>query len=83
MLNKYAYSTFSNHVELERKLVLTAKSGTPASATLDIVTNKIPHNYFVKSTGKTTINETSVAVAADATSTDSINGKYLQVIVED
>nr|DAJ15210.1 MAG TPA: hypothetical protein [Myoviridae sp. ctTS62] len=33
--------------------------------------------------GKTTITENRVTVAANATSTDSINSNYLQVIIED
>ena len=62
------------------KLVIKVKSGQAASITITPSTGgiKIPYTQ-----GKTTITENLVTVAADATSTDSINSEYLQVIVED
>lgn len=62
------------------KMIVTAKSGTPASLTLSKSDNSVSVPY---TQGKTTIIENRVTIAADATSTDSINSPYLQVIVED
>ena len=56
------------------------RSGTAASLTLGKTDNDVRAPY---AQGKTTITENRVTVAADATSTDSINSPYLQVIVED
>ena len=68
-------------MKIKRKLILTAKSGTAASASLNI--GDIANAYIPKTTGKTTITDTRVTVTADATSADSINSEFLQVIVED
>jgi len=62
------------------KMIVTVKSGTAASLTLGKTDNDVRTPY---AQGKTTITENRVTVAADATSTDSINSPYLQVIVED
>lgn len=62
------------------KLIFRVKSGTAASlnftksgANIDVPTSQ----------GNTTITKNRVEVSANATSTDSINTKYLQVIIED
>lgn len=68
-------------MSVKRKLVLTAKSGTAASLNYNI--NGVKSGGVPKTSGKTTITENRVTVSADATSTDSINGEYIQVIVED
>lgn len=68
--------------KLDSKLIFTVKSGTAASFNYA----KPPEWWSVKlprTRGKTTITENRVTVAADATSADSINSQYLQVIVED
>lgn len=61
------------------KLVVTVRAGTVASlkyASTD--------NYAVTQVrGKTTITEDTITVAADAKSTDSVNTKYIQVIIEE
>lgn len=62
------------------KMIVTVKSGTAASLTLGKTDNSVRIPY---AQGKTTITENRVTVAADATSTDSINSPYLQVIIED
>ena len=71
----------SSAARITRKLVFTVKSGTAAS--FNIVKPAGWFYDFPKTRGKTTITENRVTVAADATSTDSINSQYLQVIVED
>ena len=61
------------------KLVVTVRAGTAASL---LYTST--DNYAVALVqGKTTITENSITVAADAKSTDSVNTKYIQVIVEE
>ena len=64
------------------KLIFTVKSGNAASFNYSKPSDwwnvKLPYTR-----GKTTITENRVTVAADATSADSINSQYLQVIVED
>lgn len=62
------------------KLVIKVKSGQAASVTIAPSTSGVTIPY---SQGKTTITDNRVTVAADATSTDSINSEFLQVIVED
>ena len=66
-------------VNANEKLILIVKAGTAASISYTSTGNYVR----VRSQGKTTITENRVTVAADATSTDSINSEYLQVIVED
>lgn len=67
--------------QITRKLVFTVKSGTVASFNF---TKPVGWFYSLPETqGKTTITKNNVTVAADATSADSINSQYLQVIVED
>lgn len=61
-----------------KKTIFTVKSGTVASFNYTKQASWVPYTQ-----GKTTITENRVTVAADATSTDSINSEYLQVIVED
>lgn len=75
------HGTSSSAARITRKLVFTVKSGTAAS--FNIVKPAGWFYVFPKTQGKTTITENRVEVAADATSTDSINSEYLQVIVED
>lgn len=65
------------------KLVATVRSGTAASLTLNKSGSDNRDLKAPISAGKTTITENKITVAADANSTDSINGKSLQVIVED
>lgn len=61
-----------------QKLVFRVKAGTAASLNYTST-----NNYAVThSAGKTTITENKITVAADAKSTDSVNTKYIQVIVE-
>lgn len=61
-----------------QKLVFRVKAGTAASLNYTST-----DNYAVThSAGKTTITENRITVAADAKPTDSVNTKYIQVIVE-
>lgn len=61
-----------------QKLVFRVKAGTAASLSYTST-----DNYAVTySAGKTTITENKIIVAADAKPTDSVNTKYIQVIVE-
>lgn len=61
-----------------QKLVFRVRAGTAASLTYTST-----DNYAVThSAGKTTITENRITVAADAKPTDSVNTKYIQVIVE-
>ena len=63
-------------------LIFRVKSGTAAS--LNYTTpSEFRRSDMPLTQGKTTITENRVTVAADATSTDSINSPYLQVIIED
>lgn len=61
-----------------QKLVFRVRAGTAASLNYTST-----NNYAVAySAGKTTITENRITVAADAKPTDSVNTKYIQVIVE-
>lgn len=61
------------------KLIVTVRAGTAASLKYTST-----DNYAVTQVrGKTTITENSITVAADAKATDSVNTKYIQVIVEE
>lgn len=61
-----------------QKLVFRVRAGTTASLNYTST-----NNYAVThSSGKTTITENKITVAADAKPTDSVNTKYIQVIVE-
>ena len=61
------------------KLVVTVQAGTAASLKYTST-----DNYAVTQVrGKTTITEDTITVAADAKSTDSVNTRYIQVIVEE
>ena len=61
------------------KLIVTVRAGTAASLSYTST-----DNYAVTQVrGKTTITEDTITVAADATATDSVNTKYIQVIVEE
>lgn len=62
------------------KLIFTVKSGTAASFNFTKSKNDIT---IPVTKGNTIITENRVEVSANATSTDSINSDYLQVIVED
>lgn len=68
-----------NRATRAQKLVFRVKAGTAASLNYTST-----GNYAVThSAGKTTITENSITVAADAKPTDSVNTKYIQVIVEE
>lgn len=61
------------------KLVVTVQAGTAASLKYTST-----DNYAVTQVrGKTAITEDTITVAADAKSTDSVNTRYIQVIVEE
>lgn len=70
----------SEKAEAISKLILRVKSGTAASLNFTKSNRDI---YTPNIKGNTTITENRVEVSANATSTDSINSDYLQVIVED
>lgn len=68
----------NNRATRIQKLVFRVKAGTAASLSYTSI-----DNYAVThSAGKTTITENRITVAADAKPTDSVNTKYIQVIVE-
>lgn len=68
----------NNRAARVQKLVFRVKAGTAASLSYTST-----DNYAVThSAGKTTITENKITVAADAKPTDSVNTKYIQVIVE-
>lgn len=70
----------SNRETLISKLIFRVKAGTAASFDY---TKSDSGVSLPQVRGKTTITENRVTVAANATSTDSINSNYLQVIIED
>lgn len=61
------------------KLVVTVRAGTAASLKYTSTDNYAATQVR----GKTTITEDTITVAADAKSTDSVNTRYIQVIVEE
>lgn len=61
------------------KLIVTVRAGTAASLNYTSTDNYAATQVQ----GKTTITENSITVAANAEATDSVNTKYIQVIVED
>lgn len=61
------------------KLVVTVQAGTVASLKYTSTDNYAATQVR----GKTTITEDTITVAADAKSTDSVNTRYIQVIVEE
>lgn len=68
----------NNRATRVQKLVFRVKAGTAASLSYTST-----DNYAVThSAGKTTITENKITVEADAKPTDSVNTKYIQVIVE-
>lgn len=68
----------TNRATRVQKLVFRVEAGTAASLNYTST-----NNYAVThSSGKTTITENKITVAADAKPTDSVNTKYIQVIVE-
>lgn len=68
----------NNRATRVQKLVFRVKAGTAASLSYTST-----DNYAVThSAGKTTITENRITVAADAKPTDSVNTKYIRVIVE-
>lgn len=78
--NKKINSSVSRSERATRvqKLVFRIRAGTAASLNYTST-----NNYAVThSSGKTTITENKITVAADAKPTDSVNTKYIQVIVE-
>lgn len=65
--------------EVRDKLIVTVRAGTAASLKYTST-----DNYAVTQVrGKTTITEDTITVAADAKPTDSVNTRYIQVIVEE
>lgn len=68
----------SEHATRVQKLVFRVRAGTAASLNYTS-TNSYAVAY---SAGKTTITENKITVSADAKPTDSVNTKYIQVIVE-
>lgn len=79
---RYTSATFtrSNPIGADDKLIITARAGTAATVEFTSTDN---YADVASSQGKTTISAGRVTVAADAKSTDSVNTKYIQVIVED
>ena len=66
-------------VRVDDKLIFTVQAGTAASLKYTST-----DNYAVTQVrGKTTITEDTITVAADAKSTDSVNTRYIQVIIEE
>lgn len=79
--NKIVNATITrkNRATNLQKLMFRVKAGTAASLNYTST-----DNYAVThSAGKTTITENSITIAADAKPTDSVNTKYIQVIVEE
>lgn len=71
--------TRNNRATRAQKLVFRVKAGTAASLNYTST-----GNYAVtRSAGKTTITENSITVTADAKPTDSVNTRYIRVIVEE
>mgnify|MGYP000844539333 CR=1 FL=1 len=68
-------------LSVNRKLILTVKRGN--AAILSFNPENVSQNFIPRASGKTTVTGNIISVTADATSTDSINSEYLQVIVED
>lgn len=69
-------AVLANYID---KLEFVVKAGTAASLKYTST-----DNYAVTQVrGKTTITEDTITVAADAKSTDSVNTRYIQVIVEE
>lgn len=68
----------TNRATRVQKLVFRVKAGTAASLNYTSTNNYAATH----SAGKTTITENKITVAADAKPTDSVNTKYIQVIVE-
>lgn len=79
---RYTNETFSraNPVGAFDKLIITVRAGTAATVEFTSTDN---YADVASSQGKTAISAGRVTVAADAKSTDSVNTKYIQVIVED
>ena len=68
-----------DHLVSTDKIVVTVRAGTAASLNYTST-----NNYAVTQVrGKTTITENTITVASDATSSDSVNSEFIQVIVED
>ena len=65
--------------KISEKLILTVKAGTSASINYTDRRGRVR----LRSQGKTTVTDNMITVSADATSTDSVNSDFLQVIVED
>ena len=78
--SKQLNTSIGDTVEVISKLIFRVKAGTAASFNFTKSYSNI-RTPIVR--GNTTITENRVEVSANATSTDSINSDYLQVIVED
>lgn len=78
--SKRLEASIGNTIEVISKLIFRVKAGTAASFNFTKSDSNI-RTPLVR--GNTTITENRVEVSANATSTDSINSEYLQVIVED
>ena len=77
--NTEFYIGGQNHPVSADKIVVTVRAGTAASLNYTSTSE-----YAVTQVrGKTTITENTITVAADATSSDSVNSEFIQVIVED
>lgn len=75
----FTFVTGSRLVKADNKLIVTVRAGTAASLKYTSI-----DNYAVTQVrGKTTITEDTITVAADAKATDSVNTRYIQVIVEE
>ena len=75
----FTFTTGSKLVKADNKLIVTVRAGTAASLKYTST-----DNYAVTQVrGKTTITEDTITVAADAKATDSVNTRYIQVIVEE
>lgn len=70
----------SSPASADDKLIITVRAGTAATVEFTSTDN---YADVATSQGKTAISAGRVTVAADAKSTDSVNTKYIQVIVED
>lgn len=78
--SKRLRASIGERAEAVSKIIFRVKSGTAASFNF----TKSGSGVYVPSVkGNTTITDNRVEVSANATSTDSINSDYLQIIVED
>ena len=79
MNTDFYFDAGTRAVRVDDKLIFTVQAGTAASLKYTST-----DNYAVTQVrGKTTITEDTITVAADAKSTDSVNTRYIQVIIEE